>query len=267
MQERIYTRNSMTTTLNTERVSFDDIIGQSTELRKQIELAKRAALSDVPVLIVGETGTGKELFARAIHFEGERKNGPFVAENCGAIPASLAEGLLFGNEKGAFTEAIRRKGRFEEAQGGTLFLDEINSMPVFLQSKLLRVLQERTVRRVGGNKEIPLNIRILTALNQSPEDLLEQGLLRMDLCYRLNVCRLNLPPLRERRDDIPLYVDSFIRIASEKYGKRVEGMDDAALHHLMNRNWPGNVRELRNVIEGAVAMSLNETILHLDSII
>ena len=264
MREKTCTENSTITISNTNSSAFSRIIGASPAFSRQVRAAKKAAETDLPVLIAGETGTGKELFARAIHEGSRRCAGPYVAENCGAVPAGLTESIFFGTEAGAFTEAVSRPGLFEEADGGTLLLDELNAMPAYLQAKLLRALQENRLRRVGGCRDVLFDVRIVAALNEPPEELMRTGALRKDLFYRLNVIRIDLPPLRERREDIPLYVEAFLRRANEKYGRAVRGFDRASTAVLLGRPYPGNVRELSNVVEGAVAMSGGEEILHLD---
>lgn len=254
-------------TLNMEKMTFENIIGDSIEIRKAVIMAKRAAALDLPVLILGETGTGKELFARAIHFNGSRADNIYLAENCGAVPRNLAESTFFGTEKGAFTQSVSKMGLFELADGGTLLLDELNSMPLDLQAKLLRTLQEGTVRRIGGLKEIPVNVRIITAMNEQPEKMMKEGTLRRDLFYRLNVLRIEIPPLRNHKDDIPLYIKTFLRKYNEKYSKTFEGLSSEALAALENKDYPGNVRELENIIEAAVAMTDDAKLLKLNDFI
>lgn len=249
--------------LNTEKMTFKDIIGESIAIKQQVILAKKASSVDLPVLITGETGTGKELFAKAIHSCGKRSKKPFIAENCGAVPYSLTESIFFGTEKGAYTESVTKMGLFELANGGTLLLDELNSMPFELQSKLLRTLQEGTVRRLGGKNEIPIDVRTIAIINENPETLIREGRLRKDLYYRLNVIRINVPPLRERCEDIPLYIDFFLRKYNEKYSKNYEGIAPTAIAELKKRDYPGNVRELENIIESAVAMGGSTNILKL----
>jgi len=266
LREKICTKSSTIMKSNISRGGFDRILGKAEIFQRQIELAKRAAENDLPVLISGETGTGKDLVARAIHESGARRAGPFIAENCGAVPENLLEGVFFGTEKGAFTEAVTRPGLFEEADGGTLFLDELNSMPIYLQSKLLRALQEFSIRRIGGSREIPFDVRLITAVNETPESLMETGRLRKDLYYRINVIRIQLPPLRERKEDIPLYVEYFLKEANEKYGKEAEGFDSPSMDALTKFSYPGNVRELKNMVESAVALSTDEKILRLDMV-
>ena len=220
------------------------------EVHRQIELA---ALSSAPVLITGETGTGKELVARTIHEQSARGRGPFVAVNCSAIPETLLESELFGHERGAFTGAAgRRAGYFELADGGTLFLDEITEMSPLLQSKYLRVLQDGKVRRLGATGEVTVDVRIIAATNRDARKAVKDGTFRDDLYYRLNVLTISLPPLRRRREDLPLLVQAFIAEFDEQYDAKVERVDETALARLAEHSWPGNVRELRNVIERAV---------------
>lgn len=238
--------------------TFKDIIGTNNKIRKAIEIARRASNSSSNVLIYGETGTGKELFAQSIHFEGIRKNKPFIAQNCAAIPESLLEGILFGTEKGGFTGAKDRPGLFEQANGGTLLLDEINSMGLSLQAKLLRVLQEEYIRRVGGIKDIPVDVRIIATTNEDPYEAVERGRLRKDLFYRLNVIYIHLPLLKERKDDFFLLVDYFIKKYNEKLKKDVWMLSDDVMKKFKEYDWPGNVRELENVIEAAMNYILPE---------
>lgn len=246
-----------------EKLTFEDIIGEGTELKKAIMLAKKAAALDLPVLLIGETGTGKELFARAIHSQSQRAEKIYLAENCGAIPKNLVEGIFFGTEKGAFTQATTRMGLFELADGGTLLLDELNSMPLDLQAKFLRTLQEGTIRRIGGMREIPVNVRLIAAMNEEPEAMIRNGTLRRDLFYRLSVIRIEIPPLRKHKDDIPLYIEYFLKKFNDKYNTNCKELTAAALTALQDREYPGNVRELENIIEAAVAMSEDAQILDL----
>ena len=241
--------------------SFDDIQGQNEALRKVVDRAKRAAKSDAGVFIYGETGTGKELFAQSIHYASPRKDKPFLAQNCAAIPESLLEGILFGTAKGGFTGAVDRAGLFEQANGGTLLLDEISAMPYELQSKLLRVLQEFYIRRVGGTKDIPIDIRIIATVNEPPEKLIAEGKLRRDLYYRLNVVGLSIPPLRARKDDIRILVDHFLAKYDERYKKELWMVSEGALKRLNSYNYPGNIRELENIIAQSVAMADTEHVL------
>jgi len=232
-----------------ERFSFKQLIGNSPAMKDMIALLERAAPSQVSVLICGESGTGKELVARALHVNSPRKEKAFVPINCGAIPENLLESELFGHEKGAFTGAARRKeGLFEAAEGGTLFLDEIGELPMAMQVKLLRVLQEREFRRVGGTKDLPLDIRLLAATNRDLEEAVQGGTFREDLYYRLNVIQVDLPPLRNRTTDIPPLMDYFYR---KRSGQGHLPIAEAAMKCLLEYSWPGNIRELENFIERA----------------
>lgn len=244
-----------------KKYSFENIIGGSKSFLQVVERARKAARTDASVFIYGETGTGKELFAQSIHYAGSRKNKPFLAQNCAALPESLLEGILFGTAKGGFTGAVDRAGLFEQASGGTLLLDEISAMPYDLQSKLLRVLQESYIRRVGGRKDIPVDVRIIATVNESPAVLMERGELRSDLYYRLNIIGLEIPPLRERRDDIPVLAESFLRkhsIGSEDDGCSIS---EAAMKKLIKHDYPGNARELENIIISAVSMAEGKKVL------
>jgi len=232
------------------------IIGQSPPMQKIYKVLGKVAPSDVTVLIYGESGTGKELIARAIHFNSSRLGKPFIALNCAAIPRELLESELFGHEKGAFTGATERKlGKFEQAKEGTLFLDEIGDMPLELQAKLLRVLQEKEITRTGGNTTIQVNTRIVAATNQDLRDKVQRKEFREDLYYRLNVVPLELPPLRDRREDIPNLIDYFLVKAGEEYNTSATGLDKEATDLLCNYAWPGNVRELENIIQRAALLS------------
>ncbi|MCR4430418.1 MAG: sigma 54-interacting transcriptional regulator [Tepidanaerobacteraceae bacterium] len=241
------------------RFTFSDIIGESRCIRDLKNLARRAASSSSPVLVWGETGTGKELIVQAIHNESPRKISPFIAQNCAALPAALLEGILFGTIRGGFTGAEDRPGLFELADGGTIFLDEINSMPVELQAKLLRVLQEGAVRRIGDTRMRSVDARVITACSENPMDALEKRQLREDLFYRINVVSLEIPPLRERREDIPPLVEHFINRYSEKAYRRVK-VSEEVMDIFMKYPWPGNVRELEHAIEGAVIMMEGDVI-------
>jgi two-component system NtrC family response regulator len=240
---------------------FPEMIGHSAAMREVFDLIRQVADTDVTVLIQGESGTGKELVARAIHNLGARKERPFVAASIGALPETLIESELFGYEKGAFTGANRRKpGWFEMAQGGTLFLDEIGEMPPKTQVDLLRVLEAREVRRLGGETVLPLDVRLLAATHRDMEALVAEGKFREDLFYRLNVVPLRVPPLRERRDDIPLLVQHFLRQAQERHRKEAKQVAGAAMRILCNGSWPGNVRQLRNCMERLVVTVEGSTI-------
>lgn len=249
------------------RYCFEDIIGETAVIKKQISIAKKAAKSDATVFIYGETGTGKELFAQSIHYEGRRKNAPFLAQNCAALPESLLEGILFGTSKGGFTGAEDRAGLFEQADGGTLLLDEVSAMPYELQSKLLRVLQEDYIRRVGGSEDIPVNVRIIATVNEPPEELIARGELRKDLYYRLNVINLNIPPLKERVEDIPVIAEKLLKKQCKSEGKNIEGFTEKALLKLKDYSYPGNVRELENLILSAVSLADDQKFLDEKNII
>lgn len=243
-------------TLININTTFEGIIGRSEKFLKVIEIAKKTSKADSTVLILGESGTGKELFARAIHNESKRKNKPFIAVNCAAIPESLLESELFGFEEGAFTGAKKggKIGKFELANGGTLFLDEIGDMPLHLQVKLLRVLQEKCIERIGSNRQVSVDIRIIAATHKNLEDMVLKGEFRQDLYYRLNVIPIKIPPLRERRDDIKILMDYILNKFCIKFNKRIYGFDEDVYSAFLKYEWPGNVRELENVIEYLVNM-------------
>ena len=235
---------------------FSDLIGESPEFKRLTELAKKASESAASVLISGETGTGKELFAQSIHYADPRRSGrPFLAQNCAALPEALLEGLLFGTSRGGFTGAVDRAGLFEQASGGTLLLDEISAMPYELQSKLLRVLQESYIRRVGGTRDIPVDVRIIATINEPAAELIESGRLRKDLYYRLAIINLDILPLRERKSDIPLLAQSFLLKYNTKYGKEIWMISQKAAELLRKYDYPGNVRELENIIMAAVSLA------------
>jgi transcriptional regulator with PAS, ATPase and Fis domain len=235
---------------------FEELVGSSQAFVHALETARRGAPTDLTVLIEGESGTGKELLAQAIHRGSARKGGPLVAVNCAAIPEGLLESELFGHERGAFTGAIRtRVGRFELARGGTLFLDEIGDMPLGMQAKILRAIEERKIERVGGNRSIDVDVRIIAATNQTLGQLVEQGRFRADLFYRLHGIQLRLPPLRERLDDLPELINTFLDHAQRKLSRATATVSDEALQCLWVHAWPGNVRELKHVLEGAVLLS------------
>ncbi len=232
------------------------LVGRSAKMREAFRLIEAVAASDASVIVCGESGTGKELVARAVHDLSRRAGGPFVAVNVAAIPEGLAESELFGHEKGAFSGAVAsRPGCFELANTGTLFLDEITEMPAALQTKLLRVLEGGSVRRVGGSREMRFDVRVITATNRDPQQAVEGGALRHDLFYRLNVFTLTLPPLREREGDALLLAQHFVRQFNDKHGTEVEGVGRDAERLMRSYGWPGNVRELRNVIERAVILA------------
>jgi len=233
---------------------FSDLIGGSEPFLNALSIAKRAARTQSPVFICGPTGTGKELVAQSIHNAGMRRGKPFIAQNCAAFPGELMEGLLFGTARGAFTGAIDRAGLFEQANGGTLFLDELNSLDVYLQAKLLRVLQDGIVRRIGGTSEQQVNVRIIAAMNIEPQDALDKGILRYDLFYRLNVVNIYFPPLLQRMEDVPLLVRHFIETFNPLFDMHVANISQEAMHLLMRYSWPGNIRELKHAIESSYNM-------------
>jgi two-component system, NtrC family, response regulator HydG len=238
---------------------MQNIIGRSRAMLSLLETVAHVATSEATVMITGESGTGKELIAGVIHYNSPRKDGPLVKINCAAITETLLESELFGHEKGSFTGADRRKeGRFYQANKGSLFLDEVSEMPLSMQVKLLRVLQERELTRVGGEKVIPIDVRVIAATNKDLDDLKNEGAFREDLYYRLNVVRLVIPPLRERREDIPLLARHFLdRFVSEN-NKEIKGLTPGAMDRLIRYNWPGNVRELMNAVERAVVLARTE---------
>lgn len=239
-----------------QKFTVSNIIAQSESMKCIFETVKRLANFNTTILITGESGTGKELIARAIHHNSSRRNKPFVAINCGAIPENLMESELFGHKKGSFTDATRdKKGLFEEASGGTIFLDEIGEMPLHLQVKLLRALQEQRIRRVGDEETIPVDLRIVAATLRNLEEDIASGRFRDDLYYRLNVVSINVPPLRERPDDISILVNHFIKKHSRLLGLSVKGVTEAAMERLLSYRWRGNVRELENCIERAIVLS------------
>lgn len=244
-----------------KKYTFDDLIGKSEVFLKAIEIARRASMSSSSVLIYGETGTGKELFAQSIHNYGNRKSRPFIAQNCAALPETLLEGILFGTSKGGFTGAIDRPGIFEQASGGTILLDEINSMGLQLQAKILRVLQEGYIRRVGGTKDIAVDLRIIATTNEEPLSSIKSGKIRKDLYYRLNVVNITLPTLVERRDDILVLVDHFINKYNIRLQKKVWMLSDVMKKRFLSYSWLGNVRELENLIEGAMNLVQEEHVL------
>jgi two-component system NtrC family response regulator len=238
------------------KYGFESIIGKSRSLLYTLDVASRAAQSDSTVLLRGETGTGKELMAKAVHFSSRRKDGPFVAINCGAIPRELLESELFGHVKGAFTGAVNhKKGKVEAADGGTLFLDEIGEMPLELQVKLLRMIQEREIEKVGGMETIKVDVRIIAATHRNLQAMVEDGAFREDLYYRLAVIPIELPPLRERQDDIPELVNHFFTKAKQKLGRENLALPQHLLPYFTAYRWPGNIRELENVIERMIVLA------------
>lgn len=244
-----------------ERFSFDNIISESKEMEEVLNLVTRVSQTDTTILIRGESGTGKELIAQAIHFHSPRADRPLVKVNCAALPETLLESELFGHEKGAFTGAINfRRGRFEEAEGGSIFLDEIGDISLNTQAKLLRVIQEKEFSRLGDNKTINSDCRILTATHRDIEELIKAGRFREDLYYRLNVVTIPIPPLRKRREDIPRLIDHFLNKFNLKCHKQVKGLTREARDCLLKYNYPGNIRELENIIERAVVLTRHDVI-------
>ncbi|HMK51497.1 MAG TPA: sigma-54 dependent transcriptional regulator, partial [Thermodesulfobacteriota bacterium] len=240
---------------------FGQIIGKSKSMKDIFRVVNQIADSRSTVLIMGESGTGKELVSRAVHYNSNRKNYPFVTINCAAIPETLIESELFGHEKGAFTNAIEKKlGRFEVAHQGTLFLDEIGELSLVTQAKILRFLEEKEFNRVGGSKTIKVDVRLITATNKDLNQLIKKGSFREDLYYRINVVPIVIPPLRERKEDIPLLVEHFINKFNVENSKEVKGIDKEALEWIMQYDWPGNVRELENLIERVIALTFSEYI-------
>ena len=253
-EENRHLRESLATQFNSQ-----NLIGHSPAMTRLIETMVQVAPSEATVLITGESGTGKEMIAGAIHFNSLRKNGPFVKINCAAITETLLESELFGHEKGAFTGAEKRKeGKFRQAEGGTLFLDEVSEMSPAMQVKLLRVLQEREITRVGGDDVIKVDVRVIAATNKDLMREIEARRFRDDLYYRLNVVTLNVPPLRERREDIPLIARHFLTLFAKKNHKSIKGFTPQAMDRLLKYNWPGNVRELMNAVERGVVLSRSE---------
>ena len=250
--------------LNTElemTYSFDGIIGGSPKMRQMYALMQRAIESDITVLVRGESGTGKELVARSFHFSSSRKSAPFLAINCAALPETLIETELFGHERGAFTGAMRRQiGVFERAEGGTVFLDEVGAMQPALQTRLLRVLQERKIRRIGGTTTHSVNVRVIAVTNSNLEDAVRAGTFREDLFYRLAAFPIFIPPLRERREDIPALANHFLKKYTERSGKTINALSTAVLRILLQYDWPGNVRELENAIKRAVLLETSEVL-------
>ena len=247
---RLLRRNAQLSQRLDERFGFEGVIGSSPAMHKVIEQLKNLASTDATVLIQGENGTGKELAAKALHQNSPRKNKPFVPLNISALPESILESELFGHEAGAFTGAAsKRIGKFEYANGGTLFLDEVGEMPMETQIKLLRVLEDRMITRIGSNEEKSINVRLLAATNADLKQMMEAGTFREDLYYRISVVTIFLPPLRERRVDVPILTDHFVKEFSTRYGKEVQGVSRGARQALMAYDWPGNIRQLRNTVE------------------
>ena len=260
-QRRLVEENRQLRAQVHRKYAFDNIIGKSGAMQRVFDLVERVADTRTSVLITGESGTGKELIARAIHHNSRRRDDPMVTVNCGAIPESLMESELFGHVKGAFTGAhVNKRGLFSAAEGGSIFLDEVGELPVLLQVKLLRALQERKIRAVGANTEDSVDVRVIAATNQDLEDAVQDGRFREDLYYRLNVIRIEMPALRARREDIPLIADHFLARFSEDMGKPIEGISPDATDALMAYDFPGNVRELENLIERAVTFETTSAV-------
>jgi two-component system response regulator GlrR len=258
---RLSTEVSRLKDLLTERYDFHNIVARSAVMQTVLETVSRIAQTESTVYIGGESGTGKELVARAIHLASNRKDKPFVALNCAALPETLLESELFGHEKGAFTGAIRTsKGLIAQAHEGTLFMDEIGDMPLSIQAKLLRALQERQFQPLGSERQVEVDVRVIVATNKDLEERVKQGLFREDLYYRIHVIPVLLPPLRERKEDIPVLVDHFLKKFGKQMNKKIRGLAPPAMQRLMLYNWPGNVRELENTIEYAVAMTTQDIV-------
>jgi len=239
-----------------EKILEGEIIGESDSLKKVLQLVRKVAPQDTTILIYGETGTGKELVARAVHKLSPRRKGPYIVVNCAAIPENLLESELFGHKKGTFTGALQdKKGKIELAEGGTLFLDEIGSLSFSLQSKLLRFLETKEIEPLGSNRLIKVDVRVVAATNQDLEKAVQEGTFREDLYFRLNVFPIHIPPLRERKEDIPLLINHFLKLYSQKLNKKIEGIEKEALQILIEYDWPGNVRELENLVERAMVLS------------
>ncbi len=260
MRDQLYKEN-IALREEVDKVSmFEEIVGSSEPLRRVLVQVAKVAATDSTVLILGETGTGKEMIARAIHRRSKRSGRAFIRVNCAAIPPTLIASELFGHEKGAFTGATQRRlGRFEMADGGTIFLDEIGELPAETQSSLLRVLQEREFERVGGSQSVSVDVRVLSATNRDLRAAIDSGVFRQDLFYRLNVFPIQIPSLRERADDIPLLVEYLIERYAKKVGKRFRNIDKKTLALFQDYRWPGNIRELQNVVERAVVLCEGET--------
>jgi len=260
-RERLRKENELLRKEVEKEYSFTNIVSKNEKMQKIFEVIKKVAQYKSTILISGESGTGKELVARALHYNSDRSQRPFIPVNCGAIPENLLESELFGHVKGAFTDAIRtKKGLFEEADGGTLFLDEIGELPLQLQVKLLRVLQDGEIRRVGESKSIQVDVRIVTATVKDLTKEVNEGRFREDLFYRLNVLPIHIPPLRERKEDVPLLIDHFISKYSQSMNKNVVGIHPKALDAMMSYHWYGNVRELENTIERAIVLTDGDNI-------
>ena len=251
-EEVIFANKELKASRKKNKITFDDIIGENYLIKNTVEIAKKASQTSSPVLITGETGTGKELFAESIHNYSKRFNKPFIAINCAALPEGLLEGILFGTAQGGFTDAVDRPGVFEQANGGTVLLDEINSMDLFLQSKLLRILEEKKVQRVGGVKKINLDLKVLSTSNVDLKEQVSNKRFREDLFYRLNVVNVVVPPLRERKKDLPILITYFLNYYNNLFSKNVLSLSDKLMEEFWEYDWPGNVRELKHCIESGM---------------
>ncbi|WP_433742692.1 sigma-54 interaction domain-containing protein [Falsibacillus pallidus] len=229
--------------------TFNDILTSDPHFQHQIQLAQKASWSDSPILVYGESGVGKELFVQSIHHSSPRSKGPFIAQNCASLPETLLDSILFGTSRGSYTGAVEKPGLFELANGGTIFLDELHAMPLELQAKLLRVLEEKKIRRLGSAKTIQIDVRVMAAMNKEPLAAMEEEKLRPDLYYRLNVLSFFLPPLRDRKEDIKMLTNAFIEMFNSSFTKEISGIDPGLEKKFLNYNWPGNIRELKNTIE------------------
>lgn len=250
--EVIIDNNKLKVNLSNNNITFDDIIGNNDLIKDTIRISKKASQTSSPILILGETGTGKELFAKSIHNNSKRHANPFIAINCAALPEGLLEGILFGTVAGGFTDAVDRPGVFEQANGGTILLDEINSMDLFLQSKLLRVLEEMKVQRIGGVKKVNLDLKIISASNVDLKEQISKGKFRKDLFYRLNVVNVVVPPLRDRKDDLPILINHFLEYYNNLFNKNILSLSDELIEIFNEYDWPGNIRELKHCIESGM---------------
>lgn len=260
LQEKVVNQKTKPRATSGAKYHWDNLITACDSMKKVKALAKRAAISSSPIMIYGETGTGKELLVQSIHNESSRKNGPFIAQNCASLPESLLESILFGTKKGSFTGAVDRGGLFELAHKGTLFLDEIHAMPLDFQTKLLRVIEDGVIRRVGGTESYMVDVRVIVAMNEHPLECVKRNLLRSDLYYRLNVFFIEIVPLRERNGDIPLLAQHFVKKYNYHFNKLVINIDDKVIEKLNSLHWPGNVRELEHCIEYAMNMVEGDTL-------
>lgn len=260
-QRRVIDENKFLRNELKKKYGFDNIVGTNPDIQRAYVMAAQVARTNATVLILGETGTGKEYLARTIHYQSDRANGPFIKVNCAALPESLLESELFGHEKGSFTHAVARHiGRFEMAHKGTIFLDEIGEISPIVQTKLLRVLQEKQFERVGGSETLTTDVRVIAATNRNLIQAIKDKEFREDLYYRLNVITIKLPPVRERGDDIEVFANHFLKVYADETGKKTRQFSDEALHELRSHTWPGNIRELENAIERAVILCNGDTI-------